>query len=50
MITTKNKVAAKLLEEGKITHKLRFGGDWDADTYTDDQNWDDLVHFELAEV
>ena len=43
-------VAAKLLEEGKITHKLRYGGDWDADTYTDDQDFNDLVHFELVEV
>lgn len=39
--------AARLKEEGKISHTLRWGGDWDGnDTYTD-QNFDDLPHFEL---
>lgn len=27
--------------------KLRFGGDWDRDTEVDDNDFDDLVHFEL---
>ena len=40
-------VAMRLLETGAITHKLRYGGDWDSDTRTEDQRFDDLCHFEL---
>ncbi|MCC3862605.1 hypothetical protein [Pseudemcibacter aquimaris] len=29
---------------------LRWGGDWDRDTEVRDNNFDDLVHFELVEV
>lgn len=29
--------------------KLRWGGDWDRDTFFDDQTFDDLVHFEIVE-
>lgn len=29
--------------------KLRWGGDWDGDWDFKDQNFDDLVHFELVE-
>lgn len=36
-----------LLEQGNITHKLRWGGDWDSDKSFDDQTFDDLPHFEL---
>jgi len=43
-------VAAKLLEEGKITHKLRWGGDWDSDNDFKDQTFFDLPHFELIKV
>ena len=43
-------VAARLLEEGAISHRLRYGGDWDSDTYTEDQTFMDLVHFELVAV
>ncbi len=32
---------------GITTHKLRWGGDWDKDNLMDDQNFDDLPHFEL---
>lgn len=28
---------------------IRWGGDWDDDTEVNDQNFDDLVHFELKE-
>ncbi len=28
---------------------LRWGGDWDRDTEVRDNNFDDLVHFEIAE-
>jgi peptidoglycan L-alanyl-D-glutamate endopeptidase CwlK len=41
-------VAARLFEEEKISHQLRWGGDWDQDTYTEDQDFNDLVHFELV--
>jgi len=42
--------AAKLLEEGKITHDVRFGLDWDSDNIYTDQNFDDLPHFELRKL
>ena len=41
--------AHKLLEEGKISHTIRWGGDWDCDDIYDDQNFDDLPHFELID-
>jgi len=28
--------------------KIRWGGDWDGDTIIDDQNFNDLPHFELV--
>ncbi len=40
-------IAEKLKEEGKITHAIRYGGDWDGDFQIDDQTFNDLVHFEL---
>lgn len=40
-------IAAILKSEGKITHTLRSGGDWDMDTETNDQRFIDLPHFEL---
>ena len=36
-----------LYDQGVITHKLRWGGDWDKDGSTTDQNLNDLPHFEL---
>lgn len=42
--------ANKLFEEGKISHKLRWGGDWDGDGQTKDQSFHDLPHFELIEA
>jgi peptidoglycan L-alanyl-D-glutamate endopeptidase CwlK len=41
-------VAMRLFEKGKITHKLRWGGDWSMDWYTEDQSFFDGVHFELV--
>lgn len=41
-------IACRLKEEGKITHSLRFGGDWDSDKDITDQSFNDLVHFELV--
>lgn len=43
-------VATGLLEEGKITHRLRWGGDWDSDNDFKDQTFFDLPHFELTKV
>ena len=37
----------RLLLERKITHNIRWGGDWDGDRDFSDQNFDDLGHFEL---
>jgi len=38
----------KLLDEKRITHKVRYGGDWNSSQSFDDQSFDDLVHFELV--
>lgn len=42
-------VAEMLHAQGMITHRLRYGGDWDMDTEVSDNGFDDLVHFELVE-
>lgn len=39
--------AAQLYAQGKISHLLRWGGDWDKDTKVQDNGFDDLPHFEL---
>lgn len=41
-------VAEVLHDEGMITHRVRWGGDWDQDTEVSDNGFDDLVHFELV--
>lgn len=41
-------IAQRLFDEGKITHKIRYGGDWDSDKDINDQKLNDLVHFELV--
>ena len=40
-------VAAKLKEEGKIAHSLRWGGDWNTSPILHDQAFNDFCHFEL---
>ena len=40
-------ISLRLLEEGKISHRVRFGLDWDGDDTYRDQTFDDLPHFEL---
>lgn len=40
-------IAMQLLGAGKITHLVRWGGDWDTDGRTTDQKFNDLPHFEL---
>lgn len=39
-----------LYDDGIITHKLRWGGDWDSDKVFSDQSFDDFPHFELVRV
>lgn len=41
-------IAEQLLKSGKITHKVRWGGDWNSDGQVKDNKFDDLVHFELV--
>jgi peptidoglycan L-alanyl-D-glutamate endopeptidase CwlK len=41
-------IATRLFEEGKITHKIRWGGDWDGDFQTMDETFSDLCHFEIV--
>ena len=31
----------------RLNIRVRWGGDWDGDTELSDNNFDDLVHFEL---
>jgi len=41
--------AHQLFNEGKITHLLRWGGNWDSDMdFFSDSNFFDLPHFELV--
>lgn len=41
-------IAQKLKEDGKITHAIRYGGDWDQDyDIADEHGLRDLVHFDL---
>ncbi len=40
-------IASRLLEEGKISHNIRFGGDWDGDNDLNNQTFFDLPHYEL---
>ncbi|MDH5751565.1 MAG: M15 family peptidase [Deltaproteobacteria bacterium] len=42
-------VAEELRRAGRIKHKVRWGGDWDGDRDLTDQDFNDLVHFELEE-
>ncbi len=43
-------IAAILYAEGKMTHKLRYGADWNANDDVTDQSFVDAVHFELIGV
>ena len=42
-------VAEMLFAEGKITHHIRSGADWDMDNDVDDTKFWDAHHFELIE-
>ena len=39
--------ANELFKQGKISHRIRWGGDWDSDNDLHDQTFNDLPHFEL---
>lgn len=42
-------VSNELYEEGLITHRVRWGGNWDSDgVIVIDQSFNDLPHFELV--
>jgi len=41
-------VAEMLLDSGEITHRVKWGGDWDMDDNMDDQKFNDLYHYELV--
>lgn len=41
-------VADTLHSDGLISHRLRWGGDWDRDTQVKDNSFNDLPHFELV--
>ena len=44
-------IAERLYEEGKITHKIRWGGDWNRDfVYKTGHEFTDLPHIELMNV
>lgn len=40
-------IAAMLLVEGKMTHRIRYGGDFNTNKIVSDSKFYDLVHFEL---
>ncbi len=41
-------IAKMLLAQGKMTHEVRWGGDWDRDTQVKDESFRDYGHFELV--
>ncbi len=44
------RIVEELFQAGKITHRIRWGGDWDGDGRTSDETFIDLPHFELVKV
>ena len=43
-------IAKQLLDAGKISHRIRWGGDWNSDRLSLDETFQDCVHFELLSV
>jgi peptidoglycan L-alanyl-D-glutamate endopeptidase CwlK len=41
-------VAEELKLQNKISHAIRWGGDWNSNNNLEDQTFFDLVHFELV--
>jgi len=42
--------ASRLREEGKVAHRLRWGGDWGGNGKTSDEGFKDFPHFELVDL
>jgi hypothetical protein len=42
-------IAEMLFAEGRITHHIRSGADWDMDDDVDDTKFWDASHFEIVE-
>ncbi len=40
-------IAQSLKEQSRMSHSIRWGGDWNNDTQVKDNKFNDLVHFEL---
>lgn len=40
-------IATSLYLQGKISHLVRWGGDWDGDFDVREKQWDDSPHYEL---
>lgn len=41
----------ELIEKGEVSHRIRWGGNWDKDgVIIQDQSFNDLPHFELEEL
>jgi len=41
-------IAKTLKTQGRISHEVRWGGDWNRNWIVSDNRFDDLVHFELC--
>lgn len=39
--------AVQLKEQGKMTYNIRWGADWDRDSFLDDETFLDFCHFEI---
>ncbi len=40
-------IADEMYKSGEVSHKVRWGGDWDRDGDFNDETFKDLWHFEL---
>jgi len=41
-------VADMLFQQGRMTHRVRFGGDWNTNDNFEDNSFNDLYHWELV--
>ena len=42
-------IAKILLDQGKIKHRIRWGGDWSENNITKDEKFSDMPHFECKD-
>lgn len=42
-------IAKMFIAQGKVIHKVRWGGDWDSDSQVKDESFRDYGHFELVQ-